>query len=464
MILARLLTPYDYGVYSSAFIVLGFTTNLSELGFGQSMIQLKRLESRHIGTGYSISLVIGLTLSVIVFAGADALSSILRVPETASVLRVVALIVPLRSMAIVTESLLKRDLRMRTLAILQYGSMLIGNVFVTIALAWMGFGYWALVGGFLAMHLVTAAWLVVATEHTLGLRLDLASARELLPKGIGFSASRILQYVGARGDSFVISRYIGGVQLGVYNRAFRVMDMSNVIISRTIDALLFPIFSKSQGDRDAIRKAHRRSTMLSGLIFLPLSVSLGLLSEEVVLTVLGVQWVEVGPVLKILAFCIFFRIGSRFYRSINYALGNVLATSIYQFMYGLVVIIGGYMVANGYGIQGVAYVVLIAVVTEYLLQSVSSVLALRERARKYVAVHLPGLAVAGANFALSIPLLHGMRNLGGPAAVLGLYALYLVLFFWTVLRLSKTVIGKDLHDVRVAVDRELRSLTRRMGL
>ena len=183
MILARLLTPYDYGVYSSAFIVLGFTTNLSELGFGQSMIQLKRLESRHIGTGYSISLVIGLTLSVIVFAGADALSSILRVPETASVLRVVALIVPLRSMAIVTESLLKRDLRMRTLAILQYGSMLIGNVFVTIALAWMGFGYWALVGGFLAMHLVTAAWLVVATEHTLGLRLDLASARELLPKG-----------------------------------------------------------------------------------------------------------------------------------------------------------------------------------------------------------------------------------------------------------------------------------------
>ena len=220
MILARLLTPDDYGVYASAFIVLGFATNLSEFGFGQSVIQLERLENRHIGTGYSISLGIGLTLSAAVFASADALSSILRVPETANVLRVVALIVPLRSMTIVTENLLKRDLRMKTLAILQYGSMLIGNVFVTIALAWLGFGYWALVGGFLAMHVSTAAWLFVKTDHDFGLSFDLASARDLLSKGIGFSASRMLQYVGARGDSFVIARYIGGGQLGIYNRAF----------------------------------------------------------------------------------------------------------------------------------------------------------------------------------------------------------------------------------------------------
>ena len=461
MILARLLTPDDYGIYSSAFIVLGFASNMSEIGIGKSLIHLQNLDRSHIRTGYSISLVIGLVLSAMVFVGAEGFASFLNVPETANVLKVFALIVPLRSITIVTEGLLRRDLRMKTLAIINYGSMLIGSVLVTIALAWLDFGYWALVLGFLTMHVATAGWLLAKATHEVRLGFSASSARDLLSKGIGFTASRLLNYVAARGDYFVISRYIGTGELGIYNRAYRIMDVSNIIVGRTIDTLLFPVFSKYQGDRDTIRKAHRRSTTLSGLIFLPLSVSGSLLANELVLTVLGAQWVEVGPVLRVLIFGIFFRIGYKFYGSINYAFGHVLATSIFQFIYAVVIIGGAYLVAGTYGILGVAWVVLGALFLEYALQSIHVAVALEERAGKYVRVHLPGVVLAGANFALSVPLLGVLRHLGGTFFVLGLYGVYLSLFYWTMLQLPRSVIGKDLLEARVLLHKKVGSVFRR---
>jgi O-antigen/teichoic acid export membrane protein len=456
-VLARLLTPADYGIYGAAFIILSFGFSVSDMGVGPSLIQLPELDHRHISTGYTISLGIGLVLSVILFVTAEAMSDVLNVPESAAILRLFALVVPLKSLTTVTESLLKRDLRVETLAMIDYGSFLFGSVLVAIALAYLGFGYWALAIGFLAGHVAKTTYLLAKSDHVIRLGYHANSARALVSKGIGFTVAKLFNHVALRGDSFIISRYVGAGALGIYNRAYRIMDLSNALVGRTLDALLFPVFSRHQGDRGLLRRAHRRSTLMSGLVFMPLGVSLSLVSREVVLTVLGSQWVEVIPVLTVLALGVFFRIGHKFYGAINRALGHVIAVSIYQFVNAVVVVYGAYLVQAEHGILGVAYVVLGALVLQYLLQSISAAVALQERVVEYLRIHGPGLAVAALNFTLSLPVLAGLRAVGGPLVVVCGYGLYLALFFFAILQLPERFVGEDLYQLRRELGGRLRS-------
>ncbi|MCG8701923.1 MAG: hypothetical protein MI922_27965, partial [Bacteroidales bacterium] len=157
------------------------------------------------------------------------------------------------------------------------------------------------------------------------------------------------------------------------------------------------------------------------MVLLPLSVSFSVLAEDAVLVVLGPAWIEVAPVLTILAFAVYFRLGYKFCTAINYAFGRVYLTTVFQLTYATVVIGGGYFAAISWGLEGVAFVVLGAIVLQYVLHASTVLLVLEESPVTFIRRHVGAVVVALVNFVASTELVAISSASLRPIEVLGVY-------------------------------------------
>src|SRR5688572_30526628 len=141
--MARLITPAEFGVVSAALLVIGFSGIFAQLGLGPAIVQRPALEPRHLKTAFAASLYFGIVLGVVVWLTAPLVADFFRTAMLAPVLRVLAVSFPLRGLAVVSESLMQRELRFRWLAARELGSYALGFGLVGPLLALQGRGVWA---------------------------------------------------------------------------------------------------------------------------------------------------------------------------------------------------------------------------------------------------------------------------------------------------------------------------------
>ena len=367
-VLARFLAPADFGVVSAALVVVGFSTIVTQIGLGPALVQRATLEPRHIETAFSTSVVLGLVLGMAVWAGAPLAARFFDMPDVQPVLRALAWLFPLHGIATVPESLMKRDLRFRWLAnrdILSYG---IGYVGVSVALAVAGFGVWSLVWGHIAQAVARTGillWSSPPRVHSLGER---AAFRELMYMGGGFTVAKAATYAAQQGDNLVIGGTLGPAALGFYGRAYQLMNAPSYGLGGLLDAVLFPTLAKIQHDSRRLATAFRRGTALIALAVLPVSAVLLILAPEVVQVVLGPRWAAVVPPFQILALGMLFRTSFKMSDSLSRSAGVVYRRAWRQVLYALAVLAGAW-IGQHWGISGVAWGVLAAIVANFLLMA-----------------------------------------------------------------------------------------------
>lgn len=441
VVLARLLTPDDFGLMGAALVVLSFSGIAGELGVGSSIVQLPRLEAAHVGTALTITFATALAFGAAAYLGAGAIAAFFRMPSLEYLVRLLSAAVLTDTCSVVPQGLLRREMRFRALAIIEVTAYAAGYALVAIPLAYLGFGAQALIIAYLVQSALRLGLSVFAASEGLTKpRFAVGEGRELLFTGGGFTLAKVANQFALQADNVVVGRWIGAAGLGLYSRAYQLMVVPADLFGRGIDKVAFSAIASVQGDTKRVRRAFARGVSLTGLVGLPLSGMLVVLAPEIVSVILGGQWEEVVPVLQILGSVTFFRICYRIGSTILKARGRVYRNAVYQFLYAAVVGLAAYA-GQEFGVPGVASGVALAVVLHcgLLLMGAARELAVRPRA---VLVWLvPPFAVFSVSTmgALGVAsLLRGVTPawlvlLAGLSGAGGAVAILIVLAGWRVL-------------------------------
>ena len=444
VVLARLLAPADFGLVSAALVVVGLSENLARLGVGPAVVQLPHIETRHLRTGFTLSVLFGLLLAGLIWLLSPGIAGFFRMKELTPILRALGLVFPFSGASVMAESLLQRELQFRRLAGIQVVSYAVGYSVVGIGLAQLGFGAWALVGANLAQRIVKSAILLIVQPCPKLPQIERGAFKELMYFGGGFTLARISGDVAIQGDNLIVGRWLGAEALGLYDRAYQLMLLPATLLGQVLDSVLFPAMAKVQHEPERLATAYRRGVALIALLVLPMSAAIFVLAPELIHVLLGPAWKDAIVPFQILTVGMLFRTSYKMSDSLARATGAVYRRAWRQGIYAALVV-GGAWVGQHWGTAGVAYGVLGAITVNFILMAQLSLSLTSMTWKSFVAVHFPAISLTAivCTEVWVVSLL--IRNVAMPAILLLSVAMIVAAISLLVLvRLTpKFVLGQD---------------------
>lgn len=300
-IIARILTPAQFGVFGVVSIALNLFETFSETGLEQALIHKKKLRDKDINTAWLITCVRSLLISGGLFFSAPYVASFFSMPETIPMIQVIAMTPILRSLRNPSMIYLKRKLEfMPETIMLSLGSITEVVTAVSLTLAWQSEWalVWAIVAG--ATIEVIASYLLFPRPKITG--IDLGIAKELLHFGKWIWSSSVLSYLANQGDDIIVGRVLGAAPLGLYQNAYKIASLPATQITGTITQVTFPAFASIQDDYSRLMRGFYKSLVFTLAVTLPLSMASFAFAYPLTLLIFGENWLELVPALRILCF------------------------------------------------------------------------------------------------------------------------------------------------------------------
>lgn len=415
-VLARLISPREFGVVGAALIAISAAQILAESGLGPAIVQMRDLRPDHVRVGFTLSVLLGLTFFGALFVAADAVAGFFPdIDGLAPVLRLISLVFVVRNLTL-GDFLMLRALRFRALAAVDLVSYALGYGVVAIGLAFQGYGVWAIAWGQVGQEVVRTVSLWIMSPHSAKPQLTIRPIRDLLGYGGGHTLAKAANWLAREGDNFVVGRFLGASALGLYTRAYQLMSMPAYLFGKAADDALFPSMAAVQDDTPRLSRAYLRSVTIIALMAVPVSAVGAILSREVILVLLGPDWLGLKAAFDVMVFGMLFRTSYKMSDSLVRALGAVYRRAWRQGVYALLVV-GGAIIGQNWGIHGVAWAVLIAVTINFLLMAHLSLRLLTLPWRAFASAHGPGFILAVCTTAVVWPLSALARSNDLPALV-----------------------------------------------
>ena len=391
IVLARLLTPKEFGIVAYALVFVGLSQLLSEAGLVYALVQKADLTVRDLRVAATLSLGMGLTLVAVLWAVAPWIPA--RLPEAIDVLRVLALTFAASSVGIVSEGLLRRKMDFGRLFIADVLSYLAGYALVAIVMAIGHYGVWSLAGGLLAQSMMRSVLLCILAPHSMVPLFSLAEARSLARFGIGLTLTRVANYAASNASLFLIGWSLGSRALGLYQRAYSTVIQPVFSLSSIVTAVSFSALAKIQHDKPTTRAVYGSALTLISLAVTPLVTVAAVASRELVLLVYGPQWIECSASLSILSLNAIFASVCMLGDSLTNAHGLVYQRFRREAIYTACVCV---LVLAGarYSITWVAAAVAISSMLRYCMVAQLGLGLVDMRWRNFLAAQLPGWLVA----------------------------------------------------------------------
>jgi PST family polysaccharide transporter len=321
VILARLLSPNDYGVMAMVVAVTSFAGLFRDLGLSAAAIQKHTLTNAQQSNLFWMNVALGGILTIALALASPLVVWFYHKPEVLWVTVALSANFLIGSMATQSGALLVRQMRFGRQAAANIGGALAG-LLVSVTLALKGFSYWSLVWGQLASGLTTTCLLFFLSPFRPGLPSRGTGLKEMLKFGAHLTAFDFVNYFHRNLDNILIGRYWGAGPLGLYSRAYSLLMFPITNLRGPINAVAFPAMSRLQNQPEAFRTYYLRVTSLLALISMPLTAFLFVESKPVVELLLGRQWVGVVPIFSCLAVAAFIQPVSGFAGSLMMSLGQ----------------------------------------------------------------------------------------------------------------------------------------------
>jgi PST family polysaccharide transporter len=301
VVLARLLTPADFGLVAMVVAVTGLAVAFADLGLSEATIQRQEISHEQVSTLFWINVAIGLTLMLVTVALAPALAWFYREPRLKGIACLVSFTFLINGLRVQHEALLKRQMRFSSLAIRDVFSLALG-VCIAITMALRGAGYWAI-----AVLSVSATFCQMALSWLMvrwipGLPRRNAKVGSLIVFGGNVAVSAVIMTLNRSADNVLIGWHWGAGPLGLYSRAYNLLMLPVRQVSAPARSVTVPAFSRIQGDPERFARYYLRTANLIMWIATPILGFLFVAAQPVIVLVLGHQWREAAPVFQILAF------------------------------------------------------------------------------------------------------------------------------------------------------------------
>lgn len=301
IIMARLLTPKDYGLIGMLAIFLAVAQSLIDSGFSQALIRKQDRTDVDNSTVFYFNIVVSSALYLILFIAAPFVADFYNQPELTSVMRVVCLGVILNSLAVVQRALLTVRIDFKTQAKASLSAAVISGC-IGIVLAYCGFGVWSLVVQQLLNLSVNTLLLWIFSKWRPIAVFSWKSFHELFAFGSKLLASGLLDTLYRNIYPIVIGKLFSASSLGHYTRAHQFSEFPSSNVTGIIQRVTYPILCGIQDETERLETVYRKFLKLSAFIIFPLMIGMSAVARPFIDIALGTQWGFCGQLLQIICF------------------------------------------------------------------------------------------------------------------------------------------------------------------
>lgn len=305
LVLARLLTPDDFGLVGMILIFVVVSQTLIDSGFGSALIQKLNPTQTDYSTVFWWNLLFSILLYAIIHLIASGVASFFHNHELAPLLRVIALVVIINSFSLVQKARLKKSLSFDKIAITDIISYSVSAV-IAFYLAKQGMGAWSLVLMQIANAFISAILFWSVAKWTPSWSFSLASLKNLFSYGGFLLIANMMQDICTHIQGVVIGRNFSATNTGLYSQAKKMDEIASMTISTIFCQVLFPIYSEHQNNINQLRELLRKNTRLIAFIVFPIMMLLIIIAEPIFNMLYGAKWLEAVPYFQILCIGGFF--------------------------------------------------------------------------------------------------------------------------------------------------------------
>ncbi|HXE56836.1 MAG TPA: lipopolysaccharide biosynthesis protein [Gemmatimonadales bacterium] len=300
IVIARLLSREDVGIYALATLYMGFVQLVSEFGLGSAIVQRRDLSPRQIAELGGLSVALGVGLWALSVVAAWPVAAFFEAPPLRWIIAAMGATFVTSGLKVLPRALLSRDLRFKQVASLEAAETLFVTA-ATLSLALLGFRYWALALGGILGALGGTALAIRWRPHPLAWPASFDGIRSAVTFGGHLVGSRIAWYGYSNADFAIVGRVLGTAALGVYQIGWSIATIPVQRVSALVGQVIPAILSSVQHDRAALRRYFLLLTEGLALVTFPFSVGLCLVAEDAVLVLLGAKWAPAIVPLQLLA-------------------------------------------------------------------------------------------------------------------------------------------------------------------
>jgi len=320
-VLARLLTPYDFGLLEIALVFFSISAIIGDFGFGQALVQWAGSVREAASTGFFAVMGLSLVAAVLLVTAAPAVAAFYNQAEVAWILRALALSTILTGIGVIPSSLLEKELGFRRKTSAEVAPQ-VAYAFVAIGLAYAGFGVSSLVAGLLVAAFLRALLLWQRAGFRPHLCFDWVIAGRLVSFGRYLAFISLLLYATSKLDVVYLAYVADAADVGYYGLAVTITNLAVDLVASLFGRVTFPAFSALQDDVRRVGRAYLRAVSFMTYAAFPIAAGLFAVAPAAVVGIYGEDWAPAVPLVRILCLFALIRALSRLTGSIFTSTGR----------------------------------------------------------------------------------------------------------------------------------------------
>lgn len=295
-ILARVLSPAEFGLVGLAGVFLIIANHISQLGISAAIVQEKDLDEEYLSSAFWTNIFIGSVLTVFVFFLSWPAAQFFSNDKLRPIMQVLSLVYFLGSLRIVQNALFTKKLQFKKVAFLEVISVAVSGA-LSVGMALAGYGVWSLVYGRLAYILTSLVMAWTLSNWRPRLLFDKDKFNQFFNFGLNVMCTNILSSAGGSVSTAVIGKFMNIVSVGIYNMSMNIIYFPGRLTTMILSSVMFPILSHMQEDTPRLRTAYFNVLKTIATITFPALVGMACVAPEFVRVVLGAKWTGIiGPI------------------------------------------------------------------------------------------------------------------------------------------------------------------------
>lgn len=299
LILARILSPSDFGLMGVALLTMATLETFSQTGFQTALIQKRENVESYLDSAWTFLILRGFALFVILYLIAPYAAAFFGTPEAEPIIQVIGVSVLLQAFTNIGILYFQKELEFNKQFLYQFAGTL-ADFIVAVSAVLVLQNVWALVFGLIAGNAVRCILSYAVHPYRPHIALDIEKIKELFGYGRWIFFSSILIFLLTQGDDVLVGRILGATALGLYQMAYRISNMPATEITHVISQVTFPVYAKMQHNLSKLRDVYLEVLQLTAFLSFPVTVFIFILAPDFTTIFLGEQWMPMVPAMQAL--------------------------------------------------------------------------------------------------------------------------------------------------------------------
>lgn len=301
IVLARLLSPEEFGLTAMVMVFVNVTQPFFDGGFGAALVQKASITPTEYNSVFYFNIFMGLFVAILIFLSAPWVAAFYNQPRLILMTRALSVILVINSFGLVQSAILTKQINFKIQTKAVFFSGIFSGIF-GIGLALIGFGVWSLVFQQILNAMLIMLCLWVLNDWRPSLSFSFQSLRAMFPFGSRIMASGVLSIASENLYTMVIGRILSARDLGLFTRAQNLEALPASSLSMLVSKVIFPVFSSIQDDIVRVKSALKKVLKMTAFLSFPLMIGMAAASHAFVMVLLGEKWIECIPYLQL--FCV----------------------------------------------------------------------------------------------------------------------------------------------------------------